>query len=303
MLINEITAFTYFKFSIDYFLSVIDYFRSLFSTFTNHRRAISNLPNIDAMSPMLPQLTSPLSPPAFNPHDILLGSNEAIAGLDSPASVPASVSVSAANNLAATSCTDLGNNASPKLSENAFNWLDSKMNDLRIGKRSMNALALEKQQQTRQTVSRNATVFQFPDTTMPSRSVNAFNPPLTSNQHSIKEVKQLEHVEPVYAKVVKPARNYETKPATNEQKSNSNDATQTQQMKSWPMQSAESMYQRPPVQQSVNPMVSQVQPTLQNSQKQLQQQQLQQQQLQQQQLQQQQQQQQQQKQQQQQQQQ
>ena len=225
---------------------------------------------------MLPQLTSPLSPPAFNPHDILLGSNEAIAGLDSPA--PASVSVSAAaNNLAATSCTDLGNNASPKLSENAFNWLDSKMNDLRIGKRSMNALALEKQQQTRQTVSRNATVFQFPDTAIPSKSVNAFNPPSTSNQHSIKEVKQLEHVEPVYAKVVKPARNHETKPVTNEQKSISNDATQTQQMKSWPMQSAESMYQRPPVQQqSVNPMVSQVQPTLQNSQKQLHQQQLQQ---------------------------
>ena len=33
----------------------------------------------------LPQLTSPLSPPAFNPADIILGSNEAIAGLDSPA--------------------------------------------------------------------------------------------------------------------------------------------------------------------------------------------------------------------------
>lgn len=29
---------------------------------------------------MLPQLTSPLSPPAFNPADVILGSNEAIAG-------------------------------------------------------------------------------------------------------------------------------------------------------------------------------------------------------------------------------
>merc|ERR1712080_610325 len=56
-----------------------------FSAFTNHRRAISNLQDADSM---LPQLTSPLSPPAFNPHEILLGSNEAIAGLDSPAPVP-----------------------------------------------------------------------------------------------------------------------------------------------------------------------------------------------------------------------
>ena len=32
----------------------------------------------------LPQLTSPMSPPAFNPADVVLGSNEAIAGLESP---------------------------------------------------------------------------------------------------------------------------------------------------------------------------------------------------------------------------
>ena len=45
---------------------------------------ISNVRQEDLDS-MLPQLTSPLSPPAFNPHEIILDSNEAIAGLESPA--------------------------------------------------------------------------------------------------------------------------------------------------------------------------------------------------------------------------
>lgn len=92
-----------------------------FNAFANHRRAISCMQDADAM---LPQLTSPLSPPAFNPEEIILGSNEAIAGLDSPAPIPPS-----------------------KTKADAFNWLDSKMSDLKIGKKSMNALALEKQQQ------------------------------------------------------------------------------------------------------------------------------------------------------------
>lgn len=91
-----------------------------FNAFANHRRAISCMQDADAM---LPQLTSPLSPPAFNPEEIILGSNEAIAGLDSPA-YPMS-----------------------KGKADAFNWLDSKMSDLKIGKKSMNALALEKHQQ------------------------------------------------------------------------------------------------------------------------------------------------------------
>ena len=157
---------------------------------------------------MLPQLTSPLSPPAFNPHEILLGSNEAIAGLDSPAPIPTSEAT--VSNKAAT--------LSSKLSENAFNWLDTKMNDLRIGKRSMNALALEKQQQSCHQVSRNATVFQFPDTNLPvATTVNAFNHPsnlaaaasLPPQQHKTNEVKQSEKVEPVYAQVVKPSKNHE----------------------------------------------------------------------------------------------
>ena len=101
-----------------------------FNTFACHRRAVSH-----EAEQILPQLTSPLSPPAFNPNEVLLGSNEAIAGLESPA--PAKT---------------------PK--NDAFNWLDSKMMDLRIGKKSMNSLAKEKTQQ----VSRNATVFQFPET-------------------------------------------------------------------------------------------------------------------------------------------
>ena len=34
----------------------------------------------DDLDSMLPQLTSPLSPPPFNPHEIVLDTNEAIAG-------------------------------------------------------------------------------------------------------------------------------------------------------------------------------------------------------------------------------
>ena len=104
-----------------------------FNAFASHRRAVSN----ETMEQILPQLTSPLSPPAFNPNEVLLGSNEAIAGLESPAPVK-----------------------TPR--NDAFNWLDSKMMDLRIGKKSMNSLAKEKNQQNQ--VSRNATVFQFPET-------------------------------------------------------------------------------------------------------------------------------------------
>ena len=81
------------------------------------------------------------------------------------------------------------------------------MNDLRIGKRSMNALALEKQQQTCHQVPRNASVFQFPDTTNTGNA--AFKP------------KKNENVEPTYAKVVKPVKKSEKLPVnvTNEQKS------------------------------------------------------------------------------------
>ena len=126
-----------------------------FNAFASHRRAVSN-----ETLQILPQLTSPLSPPAFNPNEILLGSNEAIAGLESPAPVK-----------------------TPR--NDAFNWLDSKMMDLRIGKKSMNSLVKEKNQNQQQ-VSRNATVFQFPETHSQQLRKNP--------------------TEPLYATVSKPAK-------------------------------------------------------------------------------------------------
>lgn len=68
----------------------------------------------DATTPTLPVLTSPLSPPAFNPADVVLGSNEAIAGLDSPA--PSRSTTMQASN------------------SDAFTWLESTMKkDLKLG--------------------------------------------------------------------------------------------------------------------------------------------------------------------------
>ena len=40
-----------------------------------------NLATVCPDTPNLPKLTDPLSPPAFNPHEIQLDSNEAIAGI------------------------------------------------------------------------------------------------------------------------------------------------------------------------------------------------------------------------------
>ena len=114
---------------------------------------------------MLPQLTSPLSPPAFNPADIILGSNEAIAGLESPAL----------------------NMALPKSSlfrrnDDAFNWLESTMTDLKIGKKDAVS-----QQQQQQVVTRNANVFQFPPPQMSaaSSSVSVTQTDITLNQSKV----------------------------------------------------------------------------------------------------------------------
>ena len=114
---------------------------------------------------MLPQLTSPLSPPAFNPADIILGSNEAIAGLESPAL----------------------NMAQPKSSlfrrnDDAFNWLESTMTDLKIGKKDAVS-----QQQQQQVVTRNANVFQFPPPQMSaaSSSVSVTQTDITLNQSKV----------------------------------------------------------------------------------------------------------------------
>ena len=87
----------------------------------------------------------------MEPYYNRLFDNSKFAGLESPAPM---------------------NNITPKASNGAFNWLDSKMSDLKIGKKSLNAMALEKQ------VSRNTTVFQFPDTKpqIPTQTVKgAFN--------------------------------------------------------------------------------------------------------------------------------
>merc|ERR1712107_641263 len=49
---------------------------------SRHRRAVSTMDDMRNMEAdgLLPPLTSPFSPPAFNPYDIVLGSNEAVGG-------------------------------------------------------------------------------------------------------------------------------------------------------------------------------------------------------------------------------
>ena len=127
----------------------------------SHRRTIANFSDADAM---LPQLTSPLSPPAFNPADVILGSNEAIAGLDSPALSMV-----------------LPKNSLARRNDDAFNWLENTMSDLKIGKKD--AMLAQ------QSVTRNANVFQFPSVTSSisatqTSSVSAVqpktNPPMNS---------------------------------------------------------------------------------------------------------------------------
>ena len=61
-------------------------------------------------------------------------------------------------------------------SKDVFNWLDNKMNDMKIGKKTLNSIAMENQKQINThpssgvAVSRNATVFQFPDLSDNNRS-------------------------------------------------------------------------------------------------------------------------------------
>ena len=73
---------------------------------------------------LLPPLTSPFSPPAFNPYDIVLGSNEAIAGLDSPAPRTPTLPTSGAPQRQAASQTR----------DQAFSWLEDKIGDLKVSK-------------------------------------------------------------------------------------------------------------------------------------------------------------------------
>ena len=96
-----------------------------------HRRAVSTVSEAEQS---LPPLTSPFSPPAFNPYDIVLGSNEAIAGLDSP--FPA---------------------ANKNKRDEAFSWLDDKMGTLKSSK-SANCLP---------NPASDDSVFQFPNVSEP----------------------------------------------------------------------------------------------------------------------------------------
>jgi len=121
-----------------------------------HRRAMSTMSEAETF---LPPLGSPFSPPAFNPYDVILGSNEAIAGLDSPA-------------------PNSGELARHKLhlsKDQAFSWLEDKMDDLKVGSR--NGLSQDIQQ-----------VFQFP--TVDYSSVE--NPGKREQQNLEEEMAKLE---------------------------------------------------------------------------------------------------------------
>ena len=128
-----------------------------------HQQTIARASVSSDADQFLPQLTSPLSPPAFNPADIILGSNEAIAGLESPAmsmSIPPSA-------LSAPKST----------TESAFNWLQSKMTDLNIGAEKKGSTCLKE-------VSRNTTVFQFPSHPLQQNSLPRPRPNATEARGS-----------------------------------------------------------------------------------------------------------------------
>uniref|UniRef100_A0A0K2UWS3 non-specific protein-tyrosine kinase n=1 Tax=Lepeophtheirus salmonis TaxID=72036 RepID=A0A0K2UWS3_LEPSM len=94
-------------------------------------------------TPKLPN--SPFSPPAFNPDDIVLESNEAIAGLESPLPAPAS-NVLHLNNMKQ-------NTMAKSESGGAFGWLSNTMHEM-IGKNT------------------NPNVFQFPPPENHPRSIS-----------------------------------------------------------------------------------------------------------------------------------
>lgn len=93
-------------------------FNSLHDDRNRHRRAVSTIAEADLF---LPPLTSPFSPPAFNPYDIVLGSNEAIAGLDSPAPYQSN---------------DKPKRQTQLNSSEAFSWLNDKIGDMKISQKT-----------------------------------------------------------------------------------------------------------------------------------------------------------------------
>ena len=86
---------------------------------TRHRRALSAA---NSEPEFFPPLSSPFSPPAFNPYDVDLGSNEAIAGLDSPAPYNKKVS-------------NKPKRQTEQNSSEAFSWLNEKIGDMKISKK------------------------------------------------------------------------------------------------------------------------------------------------------------------------
>merc|ERR1719319_578867 len=109
---------------------------------TIHRRAMSCAADVDGF---FPPLSSPFSPPAFNPYDVDLGSNEAIAGMDSPAPFRS------------------------KERDQAFSWLEKDMADMKLGSRTPTAGSGQGED------SQEKSVFQFPPVAASVNDVNAEN--------------------------------------------------------------------------------------------------------------------------------
>jgi len=105
-----------------------------------HRRAMSTMSEAESF---LPPLGSPFSPPAFNPYDVILGSNEAIAGLDSPA----------------PNSGELGRNKVDLSKDQVFSWLEDKIDDLKVGSRNRFSQDMGAMQQQ---------IFQFPAVVQPA---------------------------------------------------------------------------------------------------------------------------------------
>ena len=82
-----------------------------------HKRAMSTTSEAETF---LPPLSSPFSPPAFNPYDVDLGSNEAIAGLDSPSPYVGA---------------DKPKRQTQYNSSEAFSWLNDKIGDMKISQK------------------------------------------------------------------------------------------------------------------------------------------------------------------------
>ena len=130
-----------------------------------HRRAVSTMSEADTF---LPPLASPFSPPAFNPYDIVLGSNEAIAGLDSPAPYTG------------------GNHKTEQSRDMAFSWLEDKMGDLKVGSQILPSQDMGMMQQQ---------VFQFPSVSQTVIQDNSQMRSKSEEQERIREENEHKHKE------------------------------------------------------------------------------------------------------------